>query len=273
MILEETYETLKSDFGLQISNLYISRVVIGPYLSAVALSDGTIGTAGTISGHEGNNVRENRDFSDFTPLKITGRRVMELFETPKQSNLISTLRVAVLNALSSGQMSSGRYRVLEDCDPADLLDTLSGKTITIVGAFQSYIRRFAETGNRLFVLEMNETAISEPFRKYYVPAADFETVIPASDIVIITGLTLVNGTIDGLLGCLSGKSTVVVTGPSSSIIPDVLFRHGVSIIGSTKVTDPDILFQIAGEGGSGYHLFEYCARKICIINEQFRQVK
>jgi len=28
---------------------------------------------------------------------------------------------------------------------------------------------------------------------------------------------------------------------------------------------PEILFSLVREGGTGYHLFEYCAQKICIL--------
>ena len=48
-------------------------------------------------------------------------------------------------------------------------------------------------------------------------------------------------------------------------MPDILFENKVSIIGAVKITKPEILFDIVGEGGKGFHLFEYCAKKICIL--------
>ena len=74
-----------------------------------------------------------------------------------------------------------------------------------------------------------------------------------------------NNTIDELLGSVGAGTQVIVTGPSGSIIPDILFDNKVTIIGAVRITDPDILFRIAGEGGTGYHLFEYGAQKICIL--------
>jgi uncharacterized protein (DUF4213/DUF364 family) len=119
----------------------------------------------------------------------------------------------------------------------------------------------------LFVLELNRNAMTEESMKYYVPAEDYGKVIPESDVVIITGLTLVNNTIDGLLSVIRPETRVIVTGPSSSIIPDILFENNVSIIGATKIEKPDLLFRIVSEFGTGYHLFRYCARKTCIVNE------
>jgi uncharacterized protein (DUF4213/DUF364 family) len=75
----------------------------------------------------------------------------------------------------------------------------------------------------------------------------------------------VNGTIDDLLSNVSAASQVIVTGPSGSIIPDILFKNSVSIVGAIRITRPDVLFDLVCEGGTGYHLFEYCAKKISIL--------
>jgi len=174
--------------------------------------------------------------------------------------------MATLNALSTGLISAGGYRIIENADPLEFVDLGHGKTITIVGAFQSYIRKISSAGNRLHVLEMNENALSSEQKKLYVPASEYSKILPVSDIVIITGQTLVNGTIDNLLSVVSDGTKVIVTGPSSGILPDILFENKVSIIGAVRITRPDILFDIVSEGGTGFHLFEYCAQKICIVN-------
>ena len=43
---------------------------------------------------------------------------------------------------------------------------------------------------------MNEEALGQEYRRFYVPAGEFRKILPSSDIIIITGQTLVNGTID-----------------------------------------------------------------------------
>jgi uncharacterized protein len=117
-------------------------------------------------------------------------------------------------------------------------------------------------------LELNENALSSDQKQFFVPANMYAEILPASDIIIITGLTLVNNTIDDLLSSVSSEAQVIVTGPSSSIIPDILFENKVNIIGATRITDYDLLLSIAGEAGAGFHLFKYCAKKICIVNDK-----
>ena len=115
---------------------------------------------------------------------------------------------------------------------------------------------------------LDENFLGKEQKKYYVPASDFTKILPVSDIIVITGCTLVNNTIDDLISAIPLNAQVVVSGPSSSLLPDILFENKVSIIGATRITDPDMAFAVAAQAGSGYHLFRYCARKICILNEK-----
>lgn len=269
MILDETINVLKNRHREYIKTLAIADVRVGVFMTAVTLSDGNAGVAGTLvsQNEEIHRKKEDRDFGDFTPNNISGKKVLELLETSKKGSLIESLKVATLNAISSGIIENSDYTVLKNTDPIDLIDLNVPQTITIVGAFQSYIRRIAQTNNRLFVLEFNEEALAEKHRKYYTPAQEYAKVLPVSDTVIITGLTLVNKTFENLLKAIKPGTQLVVTGPSSSFIPDVLFSKGVNVIGALKITDPELMLKVVCEGGTGYHLFNYCAEKICIINE------
>ena len=265
MILEQTYELLQAKYAKKIENLFIKDVVAGIYLTAIRLSDNTVGMASTLPEKHPFCGKHERDFGEFTPLKIKGRRVADLLLKDRSIPWISSLQTAAVNAISSGLISSGRYNIIEDTDPVNLLDLSSKKTITLVGAFQSYIKEISAAGNKLYVLEFNESAFPENQKKYYVPATEYEKVIPISDIVIITGQALVNNTISDLLNAVSNGTRVIVTGPSGSILPDVLFANKVNIIGCSRIVKPGKLFELISQGGKAYHLYEYhIARKICI---------
>jgi uncharacterized protein (DUF4213/DUF364 family) len=267
MIIEQTYNLLVNNYKTLFENLIITDVRVGLFFTAVRLSDNSIGTSATLNDDHPACAKSERDFGDFTPLKIRGQKALDILVTTKESSIILSLKTAVLNAISSNIISSGNYNIVENCDPIQLIDLNSRKTITIVGAFQSYIRKIAGTNNKLYVLELNENALTPEHKKFYIPADEYYKILPDSDIVIITGQTLVNRTIDDLLSAISPRAQVVVTGPSGNIIPDVLFENKVSIIGAARVTDPELLFDIVSEGGAGFHLFEYCAQKICILNQ------
>lgn len=78
-------------------------------------------------------------------------------------------------------------------------------------------------------------------------------------------MTLVNQTFADISKVLSPTSLNIVTGPTSSFLPDALFINKIHLIGATRLTRPDLIFQLAAEGGAGYHLFRYCAEKITLV--------
>lgn len=268
MILEETYRLLQTKYIEYVEDITIDTVQIGLFLTAVKLSNGYCGVASSDVDTSINCCfKRKRDFGDFTPGNINGQKVLDLFNRSECSKILDSVKLAVLNAVSSEIISKSNYKVVEDKDPFDLLDLSGQKIITIVGAFQSYIRKLSETAHKLYVLELNEDAFSEEQKKYYVPAEDASKVLPLSDIIIITGVTLLNNTLDDLLLHIPENRQVIVVGPTAGLIPDALFKHNITIIGSTKITNPDRMFTIVSEGGAGFHLFQYCAKKVCLLNE------
>jgi len=270
MILQKTINLFITKYKQEIETLSVSDVRIGVFMTAVKLSDNSYGIASTVvpKHSEVHCKKENRDFGEFTPGKMTDISVLELLETSKKNELITTLQIAVLNAISSRFLETNHYKILRNTDPIDLIDYKTPKTITMVGAFHSYIKKISKSQHQLFVLEFNEDMFSEEDKKYYVPANEYASVLPLSDIVLITGLTLVNNTLDDLLQWIKPHAQIIVTGPSSSFIPDILFEKGINCIGAVKITNPELMLKIISQAGAGYHTFEYCAEKICVLNER-----
>jgi uncharacterized protein len=270
MIINETYNFIKSSNAELFRNATIEKVVVGIFFTAVKLSSGFSGIAKTeVESNCCNSHKQKRNFGDFTPGKIQGQKVIDLFEQAGKSDILDNVRLAVLNAISSEIISRSAYHVIEDKDPIDLIDLSKEKTICIVGAFTSYINKIAATSNKLFVLELNENAFEEDQKQFYVPAEHYAKTFSQSDIIIITGSTIANNTLDSLLKSVPEHAQTILVGPSSSFVPDILFQHGVNIIGSTKILDSEKMFTIVSEGGSGYHLFNSCAKKICLLNNGY----
>lgn len=267
MIFSETIHLLQKKYQGNLNELTIDDVRIGLFMTALKLSDKTVGLTSTLPGIEIHHPREKRDFGPFTPNQIIGLKVIDLLESDKKNGLVDTLKVAVLNALSSTLIDNGSYKLIRETDPIDLMDWDACENVAMVGAFHSYIRKIAVKNKKLCVLEFNPDMLQGQDKQYYVPAEDYEKILPNADVIIITGLTVVNNTIDNLLKVANPKAQIMVTGPSSSFIPDVLFQHGVKIVGGVKINDPDALMNLVSQGGTGYHTFKYGCEKICLIND------
>lgn len=268
MILQETFDLLQHKYHQQFEDVTIEKVQVGIFLTAVKLSTGYCGVASSDLDTTINCChKQKREFGIFTPGNISGKKVLDLFNHIDDSKVLDRVKHAVLNAVSAEIIAKSNYRIIEDSDPFDLLDISGRKTICLVGAFQSYIKRISNTQHKLYVLELNENALADEHKQYYVPSAKASEVLPNSDIVIITGLTIANNTLDDLLTHIPSNRHAIIVGPTSGLIPDILFKHNISIIGSTRITDPERMFTVVSEGGAGFHLFKYCAQKICILNE------
>jgi uncharacterized protein (DUF4213/DUF364 family) len=67
--------------------------------------------------------------------------------------------------------------------------------------------------------------------------------------VAITGSSLINHTLDDLLGLCKPEALVVILGPSTPISP-VLFDHGANIIAGSKVIDETAVLNAISQGAT-----------------------
>jgi uncharacterized protein (DUF4213/DUF364 family) len=172
-----------------------------------------------------------------------------------------------MNALSAELLSEPAYTILDNQDPFDLIDLTDRKKILVFGAFLTYLRKIADSNCSLQLIELNEAVVPVEYRRYLVPEGKLAEAMAAADAIIITGASLANGTLENILKIILPDKKVFVVGPTSSLLPDILFARGVDIVGSTRITDSEKMLQMVAEGAAGYHLFNNCATKICLVNE------
>ncbi|HNV96460.1 MAG TPA: DUF364 domain-containing protein [Bacteroidales bacterium] len=266
MILQESIDFILKQNGNRIENYSVDHVFIGALFTAVQLSSGYCGLAkteftGTLHhGHRSNPMQ-------FEPGMYAGSNLIKLLQASESNGFLNVVQLAAINALSAEWISKGKYNIIENADPLDLIAT-QGKKIAMVGAFCSYIKKLSQQNCHLQVLELNEQAFDEESKTFYVPAEKSAEVFKQSEIAIITGSAIANNTMDQLLSEIPAHVKIIVVGPSGGVIPEVLFDKNVSIIGATRVINNKKLFQMIAEGASGYHLFQCgAAQKICILNE------
>ena len=95
---------------------------------------------------------------------------------------------------------------------------------------------------------------------------DFDAITVQRVVIglFITGATLVNHTLEGLLDAAQPGIEIAVMGPTASVLPEPLFNRGVRIFGGVWVKKPDDLLNILSAGGSAYHLLDHIATRIVI---------
>lgn len=129
-----------------------------------------------------------------------------------------------------------------EINAADLLmEKGAGKTVALVGHFP-FIQKLRERVGNLQVLEIHPGE-----NEYPKEAAD--EIIPHADVVGITGSSLVNDTMDGLLDLCDPNALVIILGPTTPLSP-VMFEHGADIIAGSRVINEKSVLAAVEQGAS-----------------------
>jgi uncharacterized protein (DUF4213/DUF364 family) len=182
----------------------------------------------------------------------------------EENPLRAAIGVATLNALSAILLEE------EDCpykpaglgDVLDLVEIHKEDTVGMIGAFPPFIKRLKEGCTKLHVFEKNPWLAKEVGMEELQPESLARDILPNCDVLIITGVTLVNHTLEPILKWSKRAREIVLVGPTASLYPEPLFKRGITTIGGIKINNADKVMEIVSQGGSGYDLFEKYADRI-----------
>jgi len=268
MIFDRTLDLLQRLQPERIRDLKIDKIVIGIFFTGVKLSDGSGGVAytprddlhGVTCCH---SMVAERPAS--APLK--GMDVQDMLGRPTGSPLSHLVKLVVMNALSSRFITPDRYRIVYDIDALDLVDLDKAGRIGMVGAFIPFLKQLKAVPNiDMAVIERKPEVLKADEMRFYVPAEKARDALFSCDTVIITGATMANRTLDELLGYTKPGADVILTGPTASMLPDILFEHNVRALCGVQVVDPDTALDMLAEAGGALSLFHSgCVRKMNVL--------
>lgn len=268
-ILLETIGLIRNEMGKAIDSLTAERVVIGIFFTGVKLSNGFGGICFT-------PVKEIPEAvccpssAKAMPLsgKLKGRKVSTILKEMSQGNpLKKAIGIATMNALSSAcweRSPPNGYEIKRGVDAFDELELADDAYVTVIGALVPVLKALKKRGKPFSILEKDVRTLKEDEIEFYVPPEKADAAIRQADVLVVTGTTLINDTLEGILKNAKKSANVMVVGPTASMLPDAFFSRGVSSIGGIIVNKPDELLDILAEGGSGYHFFGKSADRVVI---------
>lgn len=268
-ILSETQERIQSELGDEINTITLERLVIGLFFTGVKLSNGIGGICFTpiktipeaVCCPSSAKAMPNSG-------KIKGTPVLKLLEAMYRGNpLRKAIGIAVLNALSETcwQKSGSRdYQVERNVDALDVVEIPEEAYVVVVGALVPILKKLKIRGKPFTILEMDPSTLKPDEMPFFIHGSQAAEVVPNADVLVITGTTLINDTLDELLRLAKPEAHIVVVGPTASLMPDAFFKRGVDILGGISVSHPDELLDLLAEAGSGYHYFGKSADRTVI---------
>jgi uncharacterized protein (DUF4213/DUF364 family) len=158
------------------------------------------------------------------------------------------------------------YPTIKDKDGFDLLRIQPNENVSLVGAFGPYIRRLKMMGNPFFIVEKNPLTLRPDEMRYFIPESERQSVLEKSDVVILTGTTIVNHTIDTILSSIKNGVRTAMIGPTASMVPEAFFKRGVHVMAGVRILDPDLMIKILKQGGSAFHLLKECSEKNAFVS-------
>lgn len=261
-VVDEIIESLKP----VTEPLRVERVVIGLFYTGVKLSDGWSGVAYTPREWvvESLCCPEPQGRMPLTA-KLSGMKALDVMRLAQGDHLLlRAVGVAVINAASASILFEKKiYRIEYDADALKGVELRRDDKVVMVGAFKPYLQILREKGVKLTVYEKNQALLRELGLKK--PEIGLREALREADLIIVTGSAFVVSNIDEiLLTDLSNAREVILVGPSSSMIPDPLFKHGVTALGGIRITSSEKMLQVVAEAGGTKSLLKHAAKKFLI---------
>mgnify|MGYP000280102772 CR=1 FL=1 len=229
-------------------NRKIEDIRVGIGYIVVLLNDGSCGTSFTFRGELGPKCGQLDEAGN-----LIGKKANELIEWAMDINLIKAgIGVAVINAVLQKYVKDYKQE-----DAIEVIDIKEGDTLGMIGYYKPVLEAKKELAKNIYIFERNITD-----HDLLYPDWSEDIYLPKCDVVIISGTTLINKTIDHILEKCENAHEIAVIGPTTSPCPEVFKKHGVTLLASSLVKDSKKVLNIASQGGGGINIKDY-VKQIC----------
>jgi uncharacterized protein len=269
-ILRETLTAIPEILGPELDGLTVERAVVGLFFTGVQLSNGITGACATpIKTIPEAVCCPSSAMSMPFPGKLQGRPALDLArEALGENGIRRAVGIAAMNALAD---ACWRRRPRPDAelrlgvDAFDATEISPGDRVVVIGAFIPFLRELKRRRQPFLVLEQDPATLKPEELPFFRPAEQAAEIVPEADVLLITGTTLINDTLEDLLSLAKPAARVTMVGPTVTMLPDPFLRRGADVLGTVRITAPEEFLDLLAEGGSGYHFLGRSAQKVVLV--------
>ena len=276
-ILNETIERVTDILGRDLDRVVVERAVIGLFFTGVKLTSATAGTCATPRDAGPGDVCCPVSARAVGYQSLAGRPAAELmYDALSGNGLRRAVGIATLNALADlcwQRRPTPGIDLLPGADAFDATALHDGDRIVLVGAFIPFLKELKRRRLPFLVLEQNPAALKAEEMPFYRPAEAAAEIVPQADVLLVTGSTLLNDTLEDLLAMASPDARVTVVGPTVGLLADPFIARGADILGSVRITRPDEFLDLLAEGGSAPHFLGHSAEKVVLARRRVAALK
>jgi len=271
-ILTETIAHVTDILGDELDHIAVERAVVGLFFTGVKLTAG----AGIAAGGTCATPRDAAPGDICCPISahrvafrpIAGRPASEVMrDALSEDGLARAVGIATLNALADlcwQRRPHPDVTLRPGADAFEASEFRPGDRVVLVGAFIPFLKELKRRGQPYLVLERNPAMLKPEEMPFYRSAELAPEIVPAADVLLITGSTLLTDTLEDLLALARPAARVTVLGPTVGMLPDAFIARGADILGSVRITDPDAFLDLLAEGRSAPHFLGHSVEKIVL---------
>ena len=162
-------------------------------------------------------------------------------------DIARSLGLAAINAIAQSVFNRLRVGSTRAEDSMGGLSLRPGDRLGMVGNFPSLVRQARSLDVPVTVVERKTHMLKED---HGIRITLNPETLGDCNKIICTAATLINDSVDEILGYCAHAEMVAMIGPSASFFPDPLFARGVDVVGGTRVLDASAVIagQRKGEG-------------------------
>lgn len=210
-------------------------VRVGLGFTSVRLDDGNLGLAWTAESHSGSCTHQPKAGT------LAGSSAETLLDMLASLNnpLSRSIGLATANAIAAGlpRLETATVDILQ------LLNIQASDHVAMVGYFGPLIATLRSTDCRLDIIELKSD------KPGTLSPDQGRVPLSVCSVAIITGTSVVTGTMNGLLSSLGKPRAAVILGPSTFMRPEVFAGSPVTHLSGSRIRNAPAVEKIVSEGG------------------------
>ena len=248
-IIDEILDFVYKEVPLEDISVVDAR--IGAVYSGVILSNGYAGIAWIV--REKLHIHPLDEAGFLTKINVKKELKNFIFS---ENPFKRSFGFSILNALITSTLK-------EDVRTGDALDAISirdGDTITLIGAIGPFINELSRRNVNINLFEKGE--VKEEFRKFLRLNDDLDKVLLETDILILTGVTVENFSIDGIVSLPTKAREKIISGPTTPMVKGVFKKRGFNLVAGVRIVNPKMMIKTIGEGGGTKVIIKNSGEKV-----------
>jgi len=200
----------------------VRDLVVGISLLAVELEDGQVGVSYVLR----EDLKAGCSIFPFGR-QVIGRPAAEIagWARSGRDDLQRGIGMAVLTAAS-------RSQALPDCQTTERpfgVRVQPDDVVGMIGYIAPVAKQLGPRAKELYVFDRG-ISLSGGARGQVVPMEEQPRLLPQCDVVVLSGTTMINGSIDGLLELCAGAREIVMIGASTPMFPAAFLGTNVTVL-------------------------------------------